>query len=252
MSTEKSLMNFAFEDELCRVVIREGQPWFVAKDVCRVLGIVNYRDAVSPLDDDEKGVASTDTLGGEQDMLIINESGLYTLVVRSRPATTPGTVQHRFRKWVFGEVLPEIRRTGSYQATDAVPDWDWEMIAGKLSLVREARLAHGKKVSAALWVTLGLPMPEADKPNVVEAPTTGVHFVQNFLAECVEEDRSGRVNATELKAAYDRWATETDAPTMTVTAFGRTVTALGLAKTRYSSVYYVGIRIKHRSAIGQG
>lgn len=72
--------------------------------------------AVSNLDEDEKGVSSTYTPGGFQDLIVISESGLYTLIIRSRKATTPGTVQHRFRRWVTSEVLPTIRKTGSYGA----------------------------------------------------------------------------------------------------------------------------------------
>lgn len=127
--------------------------------------------------------------------------------------------------------------------------WDWEMINGKLSLVREARLAHGRKVSAALWVTLGLPMPEDETPSVVAQPTTGIGFVQNFLADCTEDDRAGRVQAVALKQAYDQWALETGAPHMTMTGFGRTLTALGLRKSRSQFVFYFGIRIKHRTEV---
>lgn len=239
----QDLINFAFEDELCRVVIREGEPWFVAKDVCRVLGIEQASRAVEPLDEDEKGVSSIHTLGGEQTMLVVSESGLYTLVVRSRAATTPGSLQHRFRRWVFGEVLPEIRRTGKY-AGAANDDWDWEALGLKLQMVKEARLQHGRKVSSALWVKLGLPMPDADAP-AREAPTQGVHFVQNFLDDCVVDEGFGRVQASELKRAYDHWATQNSAPPMTLTAFGRTLGALGLSKVNSQHVFYTGIRLKH-------
>lgn len=85
-----------------------------ASDVCRAIGIANHRDAVRKLDDDEKGVGSTDTLGGEQESVIISESGLYTLILRCRDAVTPGTIPYRFRKWVTSEVLPQIRKTGRY------------------------------------------------------------------------------------------------------------------------------------------
>lgn len=71
-----------------RVIERGGEPWFVAADVCRALGVSNNRDAVAKLDDDEKGVAPTDTLGGQQKMVIINEPGLYSLVLGSRKPDT--------------------------------------------------------------------------------------------------------------------------------------------------------------------
>lgn len=110
-----NLIPFAFGDQLMRVVTKDGEPWFIAADVCRILEIKNAAQAVQPLDDDEKGVCSTYTLGGQQEVSIISESGFYTLVLRSRAATTPGTTAHRFRKWVTSEVLPSLRKTGEHQ-----------------------------------------------------------------------------------------------------------------------------------------
>lgn len=95
-----------------RVITRDNQPWFVANDICNALGYSNPRDAIAKhLDNDEKGVATSDTLGGSQQLTIINESGLYALVLRSRKPEA-----RKFAKWVTSEVLPSIRQTGSYQA----------------------------------------------------------------------------------------------------------------------------------------
>ena len=96
-----------------RTIIRDQQPWFVAADVCRALDIGNSSDAISRLDDDEKGVASTDTLGGEQSIRIINEPGLYSLVLGSRKPEAK-----LFKRWITHEVIPDIRRHGMY-ANDA-------------------------------------------------------------------------------------------------------------------------------------
>ncbi len=104
-----SLLNFAYGDHLVRTVDREGSPLFAAADVCAVLDILNPRDAISRLDDDEKGVGITDTLGGPQEINLVSESGLYALIFRSRKAEA-----RAFRRWVTSEVLPSIRRTGSY------------------------------------------------------------------------------------------------------------------------------------------
>ncbi|EDW2057038.1 Bro-N domain-containing protein [Salmonella enterica subsp. enterica] len=104
-----------FENHSVRTAIINGDPWFVAKDVCAVLDISHSRDAMSKLDSDERGVALTDTLSGRQQMSIINESGLYTLILHCRDAVKPGTVPHRFRKWVTNEVLPTNRKTGRYE-----------------------------------------------------------------------------------------------------------------------------------------
>jgi prophage antirepressor-like protein len=109
------LIPFLFEnDTTVRITDRSGNPWFIAADVCRPIGIKNHRDAVEKLDEDEKGVAISDTLGGPQELLIVSESGLYSLVLRSHAAITPGTKAHRFRKWVTAELIPSIRKTGQY------------------------------------------------------------------------------------------------------------------------------------------
>ena len=115
----KDVQIFNFETNTkIRAVLKDGEPWFVAKDVCDAIGIINSRDAVQRLDDDEKmtvGLTDSRAGSGPQSILLINESGLYTIVLRSRKATTRGTPQHRFRKWVTSEVLPQIRKTGKYE-----------------------------------------------------------------------------------------------------------------------------------------
>ena len=97
------------ENAPIRVQVINGETWFVAKDVCDRLGLTNSRKALQSLDNDEKGVTTGYTLGGNQAMGIVNESGLYSLVFQSRK---PGA--KKFRKWVTMEVLPSIRKTGSY------------------------------------------------------------------------------------------------------------------------------------------
>lgn len=92
-----------------RTTIIDGEPWFVAADVCKALEIANNRDALTRLDDDEKGVALTDTLGGVQNMATVNEPGLYTLVLGSRKPEAKA-----FRRWITHEVIPSIRKHGMY------------------------------------------------------------------------------------------------------------------------------------------
>ena len=90
----------------------DNEPYFVAKDVCEALSIEKYRDAVARLDDDERGSLVVDTLGGNQEMTALNESGLYSLIMTSRKQEAK-----EFKKWVTKEVLPSIRKHGIY-ATD--------------------------------------------------------------------------------------------------------------------------------------
>lgn len=94
-----------------RTVLKNGDVWFVAKDVCDALGLDNNRQALTRLDEDEKGVTKVDTLGGKQEMAIVNESGLYNLIFTSNKPEAKA-----FRKWVTSEVLPSIRKTGKYEA----------------------------------------------------------------------------------------------------------------------------------------
>lgn len=100
---------FSFGAHAVRIDVRDGEPWFVAADVCAVLGTKNHRESLRHLDDDEKGVISNDTPGGVQQISVVNESGLYALVLRSRKPEAK-----KFTKWVTSEVLPAIRKTGVY------------------------------------------------------------------------------------------------------------------------------------------
>jgi len=106
---------FKFHDHPVRIVMRDGEPWFVATDVCAALELSNPSKSVSVLDDDERSNLKLDR-GGQ--LGIISESGVFTLILRCRDAVKPGTVPHRFRKWVTGEVLPAIRKTGAYGESD--------------------------------------------------------------------------------------------------------------------------------------
>ena len=104
------LQVFNYEGASVRVIDRDGDPWFVGKDVAEVLGYSNNRKAIGDhVDEEDKGVTKRDTLGGVQELVIINESGLYSLILSSR---LPGARQ--FKRWVTSEVLPSIRKRGIY------------------------------------------------------------------------------------------------------------------------------------------
>lgn len=112
MKAALSIFEFA-QGVSVRAVLRDEGPWFVIADLAEALG---YRDAANAgrvLDDDEKGTQSVSTPSGRQKMLVCSESGLYALILRSRK-----TEAKRFRRWVTGEVLPSIRKTGRYE-----PEW---------------------------------------------------------------------------------------------------------------------------------
>lgn len=111
------LQSYSFINNAIRVVYQEGQPLFIAKDVCDLLELTNVSQAISYLDDDEKGLISNDTPGGYQNMLGINESGLYSLILRSRKPEAKA-----FKKWVTSEVLPSVRKHGAYLTNKKVEE----------------------------------------------------------------------------------------------------------------------------------
>lgn len=109
MNGQVEVFNFSQEKTPIRVQLINSEPWFVATDVCHVLGISNNRDAVSRLDDDEKATSALPTQFGVKDMWLVSESGLYSLIFQSRKPEAK-----KFRKWVTAEVLPSIRKKGYY------------------------------------------------------------------------------------------------------------------------------------------
>lgn len=118
VSTDESLQIFDFNDNKVRIVDIDGDPWFVAKDVCKVLGIKNHKMAVKVLDEDEiDEVYTTDPIGRKQKTLIISESGMYAIVFQSRKP-----VAKQFSKWVRNVVLKSIRKRGFFQMEDEDKD----------------------------------------------------------------------------------------------------------------------------------
>ena len=102
-----------YKNSPVRIVEKGGEPWFVARDVCKVLEITKVDSAIRNLDADEKGAHTVSTPGGNQEMTIVSEAGLYSLILRSRKPEAKA-----FKRWVTHEVLPSIRKTGAYLSPD--------------------------------------------------------------------------------------------------------------------------------------
>ena len=130
-SIATSVASFSFENFPVRAINRNGEIWFVAADVCAAIDLGT--EQIRRLDDDEKDLHLTQTPGGKQEMSIINESGLYALILRSRKPEAK-----RFRKWVTSEVLPAIRKTGAYSLTITKAQ------QGELSALITERFPSGK------------------------------------------------------------------------------------------------------------
>lgn len=169
--SEMDITPFLFEGEcLVRVVTRREAPWFVAADVCKVLALTNPSKAVDGLDPDEVALytlTNGEGTSGNPNVNIISESGLYALIFRSRK---PAAI--RFRKWVTSEVLPAIRKTGSYRPENAEviqPAGDEIRDLGMdLRIVTECRQTWGNRAAQQMWVKLRH-LPTV--PAMFEAPS---------------------------------------------------------------------------------
>lgn len=160
-----------------RTTVVDGEPWFVGKDIALALGYINTKDALSRhVDADDKGGSRITTPSGEQEMTIINESGLYSLVLSSKLPTAK-----KFKRWVTSEVLPAIRKTGNYSVKQAEQDKTREMraeamlrnsISKQAKMMMEiAKMSHIKAYQDVMMAKAGnilageniLPMPKSGR-----------------------------------------------------------------------------------------
>lgn len=130
------ILVFHYKSSEVRTVELNGEPWFVLKDVCAVLGISNHKMTAQRLDADEVSLTDlTDSMGRQQETTVINESGLYNVILRSdKPEAKP------FRKWVTSEVLPSIRKTGGYRMPKLSKEMQALFLLDDRTQKQEARL----------------------------------------------------------------------------------------------------------------
>lgn len=188
-------IRFDFNGSEVRVVTRNNDPWFVLADVCRVLEISNSRNVAARMDDDEKGVHTMDTSSGRQQMTLISESGLYSLILTSRK-----TEAKAFKKWVTGEVLPAIRKSGGYMV--AAPDETPEALALRALTVLQATVERQKAQLAAI-------QPKADALDRI-AEADGSHCITDAakLLQMRPKDLFGYLTAhgwIYRRAGADHW-----------------------------------------------
>ncbi len=235
------IIPFLFEYEhTLRGIIRDGDPWFILADVCRILEIGNPSDAARRLDDDERYDLTIDQLsgltvgnadgqsgltldniegqspkGGARRWTIVNESGLYALIMTSRKPAAK-----KFRKWVTSEVIPSIRKTGKYempgfngggapphegaQATstprppERAPithaDIPLDLLRSWTHIIREARILRGPRAAMAMWNTSPLadlmPMPDMPPADLDE---NGLHYAQRGDPACLDHLLAARL-----------------------------------------------------------
>lgn len=254
----EKLSPFAFGDNLIRACLNEnGEPWFVAGDVCRVLGLDNVTEALRPLDEDEKitirNSEGNPRAGIPHQYALISESGLYALVFRSRKPQA-----RSFSKWVRAEVLPSLRRNGSYampgreaRAADGIPDIP-EMYALRpvqrqrlwQDALQTARLDNEGSAAAVRWFIQLCRMATARPVEKNGVERECVERILRFADEECCRDAGGRINASRLYEAFVLWwyarFTE-NAPAIHV--FGRVMPARFAKVKRGGRTWYLGLRL---------
>ncbi|MBH2998898.1 hypothetical protein I5M74_15000 [Serratia marcescens] len=168
MTNQTAPTIFSFDSHVnIRALMLNGQPWFIAADVCAALSIKNATQFIDKLESYERSMLN---IGRQGSVNIISESGLYTLILRCRKAMEPGTVPNRFKNWVTQEVLPAIRQTGQYQHRE--PETLSDLAGtGTTMTVRDAR--RGKKKTSGKTASR---IADACVPVILEAMRDQYHY----------------------------------------------------------------------------
>lgn len=251
-----ALQSFIYEADAVRVVMIDDKPWWVAADIAKQLGYRLTPHMVRMLGEHQKGIHKVDTPGGQQELTIISEGGLFKCILRSKRPEA-----EKFGDWVTDELLPTLRLTGRYEiANDVVavehpqmPD-EIDALRTKLAIAREARIVFGLKQARRAWRLIGL-LPELTD-GVVESSGPGLHLpraivqmhrsVTDWMEARTENDPGARVASMTLYNDYLDWAKAEEVPKAEVVnqcAFGRALSNLGVASMRSGNVYRIGLRL---------
>ena len=249
------LMPFAFEEQLVRCRLDEnGEPWFVAKDVALALGYQwNGVSRIAHVPEEWRRVTSVVTLrGDEQNMQLLSEQGLYFFVARSdKPKALP------FQKWLAGEVLPSLRRTGRYalpEAGEEAPDLPVipEMYALRPTMrqrlwqdaLQTARLDNGGSAAAVRWFARLCRMVTARPVDVREPGRECAARILRFADEECRRDAGGRVNASRLYEAFALWWCARFADSVpAIHVFGRVMPVRFAKVKRGGKTWYLGLSL---------
>ena len=254
---------FYFGDNLVRVIRDEaGEPWWIAKDVCDVLSLNDVSRAVERLEEDEKLIRVLLVSGQKRETWTVNEPGLYTLIIRSNKPEAKA-----FKRWVTHEVLPSIRKTGSYTRPESnfsgMP-FDDKVRKSKniyfpmAKLVESAdKYLEGKVALKALNYFTGMPvddlLAELDEKQF-SSDFTSTDFradtvmLRDFIMKWVETHCEVGAGYTEragvMYQAFCDWAKENLALSQPVTmvAFG-SIMSRKFARRKSSYIYYLGVRL---------
>ncbi|MER6488779.1 BRO family protein [Streptomyces virginiae] len=178
-SEDGAVERFIFEGVEVRTVVRDGEPWWVAADVAAALGLSNLHSSLANLDEDERTLHNVES--GQRSMSVINESGLYSMILRSRKPEAKS-----FKRWVTREVLPAIRKTGRYEATPVPAPKEITAAAGPVPYLQQAEILAVLRpalpepyATATAKVILARAMGERPELDPSETPL----YAATFLAE---------------------------------------------------------------------
>ena len=227
---DNKIQAFDFNERAVRCIMKDGEPWWVAKDVCDVLELSNPTMALEGLDEDERAKFR---LGRQGEANIINESGLYTLILRSNKPEA-----RSFRRWVTHEVLPTLRKTGHYSIDE--------------NLMRLIKLSRGN-VSKAFMERLvskaaGFSEVHADLPEERRGDPKLEALILRFVEEECEQDPEKKVSRQDFYRAFQRWCVrERVRPLPTRSLTTRTINAASLFPVSSSRGvrFWVGVHVEH-------
>ena len=230
---DNKIQAFDFNERAVRCIMKDGEPWWVAKDVCDVLGLANPSESLKALDEDELTSETLRSGGQGREMNLISESGLYTLILRSNKAEA-----RPFRRWVTHEVLPTLRKTGHYSIDE--------------NLMRLIKLSRGN-VSKAFMERLvskaaGFSEVHADLPEERRGDPKLEALILRFVEEECEQAPEKKVSRQDFYRAFQRWCVrERVRPLPTRSLTTRTINAASLFPvSKIQGVrFWVGIHVEH-------
>lgn len=188
-------VNFAFHDKLMRVVWIECDPWWVAADLCALLGLANVTMALKKLDSDQVTLNQIEGASNGKPVNVVSESGMWTLVLRSDKSEAV-----EVRRWLTGEVLPALRKYGRYEMPGFEPppiqalDLDPSRLAVGVSVIRTAMRLYGPAAARGLWEQVGLPPVTMDSEAVLDTDPLAVPlqaYLQGRAATTISEAAEG-------------------------------------------------------------
>lgn len=220
------LQVFAFNDHLVRAVQKDGEPWWVAKDVCDVLGLGNITETLRNLDEDELTSVILKSGGQDREMRLVSEAGLYNLIFRSRKDEA-----RAFRRWVTHEVLPTIRKTGGYSSSrkirELIERYEHNIskeALGKLVILEALELTGRKRIS--LGTSGGDMSNEVLGRKEMERPAL-TKFVNELYPPIL---RPLNVDNSILWSDYLQWCKDNDSTPLNRWFFFQCLTSLSLGK----------------------